>query len=128
MVLDVKGHKTMIAITVIFNGYEIEHFVTEKKYITIGRMSNNDICLNNIGISKRHAWIFEREGVYLLEDCESTNGTYLNGKEVKTTQLLEENDVIGIVKYHLEVSFPPKEDDSNRDAYPNTLSMHHAKK
>jgi len=45
----------------------------------MGRGSDVDIPLADAGLSRRHARIIVSEGVYTLEDLDSTNGTFLNG-------------------------------------------------
>lgn len=46
--------------------------------VTLGRHDSNDICLtNDTFVSRQHAKIHWREGVWWLEDCNSTNGTYV---------------------------------------------------
>lgn len=63
----------------------------------IGRNPNTDITLLDEGISREHAIIlFDRErGAYEIEDLESTNGTKVNGKRVRSARL-ETGDEIQI--------------------------------
>lgn len=51
--------------------------------LTIGRSSKSDIYISNGRVSKRHAAIENRDGHWFLTDCRSTNGTYLNGVELR---------------------------------------------
>jgi len=56
-----------------------------KNTITIGRASTNDIVLYNSTISKTHAYLYihpSRAACYLV-DCDSKNGTLLNGEVLK---------------------------------------------
>lgn len=63
--------------------------------VTIGRNRKSDIYINDPFMSKDHARIYLEEGHYYLEDLKSTNGTLLNGKEIKgKTIKLNENDKI----------------------------------
>lgn len=63
--------------------------------VTIGRNRKSDIYINDPFMSKEHARIFLEEGKYYLEDLKSTNGTLLNGKEIKGKCVkLNENDKI----------------------------------
>lgn len=94
----------MIRIHLSFAGDEVERFSTEKDEITIGRSSDNDVAIDNVGVSKLHARIFERDGQLMVEDCESTNGTSLNGEKIQAATPLEEGDTISILKYSLIVS------------------------
>lgn len=51
--------------------------------LTIGRSSKNDIYISNSRVSKTHATIENRDGNWFLTDCRSTNGTYLDGVELR---------------------------------------------
>lgn len=53
----------------------------EKPRITIGR-SGADLNLNDTESSRHHAAIEIREGVYMLEDLKSTNGTLVDGQKI----------------------------------------------
>jgi pSer/pThr/pTyr-binding forkhead associated (FHA) protein len=46
--------------------------------------------------SSAHARIFDRGGSMYLEDMGSTNGTYLNGRQVKSAERLNTSDTIRI--------------------------------
>jgi len=64
-----------------------------QKIVTAGRAPENDIVINNPGVSSKHA-IFKIEGdVVFLEDDGSTNGTYVNAVRIKSTEIKKE-DVI----------------------------------
>lgn len=67
---------------------------------TIGRRPYNDIVLDNASISGEHAMIATVRHECILEDLNSTNGTYVNGQPVKK-HFLQNNDVIEVVKYRL---------------------------
>ena len=63
--------------------------------VTIGRSRKSDIYINDPFMSKEHARIFLEEGQYYIEDLKSTNGTLLNGREIKGKCVkLSENDKI----------------------------------
>ena len=90
----------MPEIVVKFNETIIERVVTEKKRISIGRTKDNDIVLENRGVSSKHAQIeFNGEGAVIL-DNESLNGTFINNRRV-SEELLRDNDTITIGKYAL---------------------------
>lgn len=64
--------------------------------LVIGRESSCDITLPDINVSRAHAELrFEPQGVWSLTDLGSTNGTFVNGREIGT-QLLREGDHITI--------------------------------
>jgi hypothetical protein len=70
---------------------------------TIGRLPAHPICIENLGISRNHAFIVGdiEEKIFILEDLQSLNGTYVNKKRVHKC-LLKSNDVITIGQHALE--------------------------
>nr|MBN2277186.1 FHA domain-containing protein [candidate division Zixibacteria bacterium] len=78
----------------------IERIVSEKKRITIGRTSDNDITLENRGVSRRHAQIEFNDNAAVIIDNESLNGTFVNNRRI-TEEILRDNDEIVIGKYTL---------------------------
>jgi pSer/pThr/pTyr-binding forkhead associated (FHA) protein len=71
-----------------------EFSVTKGK--TLGRTMENDIVLPDSYVSRKHARISYEGGVYVLEDLGSTNGTILNGNDIKGMgkQALKDGDQI----------------------------------
>lgn len=64
--------------------------------ITIGRASDNSICINAQGISSKHAKIFSENNQVYIEDLNSTNGTFVNGKKITCCELkLNDNVSLG---------------------------------
>ena len=63
-----------------------------ESHVTIGRESNNDVVLKHPSISNYHAQI--KKGV--IQDCMSTNGTYVNNQRIDTVNL-QDGDCIWIV-------------------------------
>lgn len=90
----------MPEILVKFEDKIIEKFITEKKRITIGRTPDNDIVLDNRGVSRRHAQIEFGDNQTVIIDNESLNGTFVNARRV-SEEVLKENDTITIGKYSL---------------------------
>lgn len=72
-----------------------------KDKTTLGRRPYNDIVIDNLAVSGEHAVLQMTGGDVTLEDLNSTNGTYLNGKAVKK-QLLQNGDSIEIGKYKIK--------------------------
>jgi len=62
--------------------------------ITIGRDEENAIHVELETISRRHARIFPRGGAHFIEDLESTNGTFINEKEIAEATQLHNGDLI----------------------------------
>jgi pSer/pThr/pTyr-binding forkhead associated (FHA) protein len=65
------------------------------KVITIGKSTHNQIVIPDPYVSKEHLRITQTPQGYFLEDLQSTNGTYVNGKKV-TSVYLQTNDIVKI--------------------------------
>lgn len=72
-----------------------------KDKTTLGRRPYNDIVIDNLAVSGEHAILQMSGSDVVLEDLNSTNGTYLNGKAVKKQQL-RNGDSIEIGKYKIK--------------------------
>ena len=72
-----------------------------KDRTTLGRRPYNDIVIDNLAVSGEHAVLQMTGGEVFLEDLNSTNGTYVNGKAVKKQQL-QNGDAIEIGKYKIK--------------------------
>lgn len=67
------------------------------KIIKIGRLSTNDVCVDDPLVSKSHCQIIqENDGSFTLTDVGSTNGTYVNGIKRHGQVKLSPNDIIRI--------------------------------
>lgn len=73
-----------------------ELFPLERASIVLGRHPQCDLVLESASVSRQHVKITAHEGSYYLQDLNSRNGTYLNGKLVTQSQLLKDGDEIGI--------------------------------
>ncbi|MDH4449297.1 MAG: FHA domain-containing protein [Rhodoferax sp.] len=71
--------------------------ITDAK-TTLGRRPYNDVVIDNLAVSGEHALLTLQGADYFLEDLNSTNGTYINGKAIKR-QRLSYGDAIEIGKY-----------------------------
>lgn len=72
-----------------------------KEKTSLGRRPYNDIVIDNLAVSGEHAVVQMAGSEVLLEDLNSTNGTYLNGKAIKR-QALQNGDTIEIGKYKIK--------------------------
>jgi diguanylate cyclase (GGDEF)-like protein len=75
--------------------------------VVIGRDPENEMPLEDVGISRRHAriWRDERRVRYMVEDLGSTNGTRLNGARLTRPQALSEGDKIHVGSTVLKFSY-----------------------
>jgi hypothetical protein len=72
-----------------------------KDRTTLGRRPYNDIVIDNLAVSGEHAVIHMSGGDVVLEDLNSTNGSYVNGKAIKK-QALQNGDAIEVGKYKIK--------------------------
>jgi pSer/pThr/pTyr-binding forkhead associated (FHA) protein len=87
----------------------IKEFQITKERTTLGRRPYNDIVIDNLAVSGEHAVLTAAQNDVFIEDLNSTNGTYINGKAVKK-QLLVTNDVVEIGKYRIKYLADDAED------------------
>ena len=88
-------------LVVSLDGVVIKEVQITKDKTTLGRRPYNDIVIDNLAVSGEHAVLQMVGGDVFIEDLNSTNGTYINGKAVKK-QLLTHNDTVEIGKYKIK--------------------------
>ena len=79
----------------------LNEFPLDRASTTIGRRLTNDICIDNLAVSGEHAVILKKGNDFYIEDKESTNGTEVNDKLVKS-YLLQSEDLISFGKHQLK--------------------------
>jgi len=79
----------------------VDEMPIEKEIITIGRSTDNDLCLDNLAISGYHSQISNILDDCFLEDLDSTNGTFVNSKIVKK-HALNDGDIIDIGNHRIK--------------------------
>jgi hypothetical protein len=88
---------------------------------TIGRWPDNTIIVDSPGVSGHHACVFGADGDYVVEDLQSTNGTFVNGVRV-SRQTLQHGDVVKVGDYELlfdrltEIEAPSADDAASSGA------------
>ncbi len=100
-----------------FEAAFIREIKLDKPSYAIGRKPDNDIVLDNPAVSGHHCKMYESGGTWFVEDLNSTNGTFVNGKKVLKSGV-KAGDIVTIVKYSVvfadEASAPaaaaPKEE------------------
>lgn len=83
------------------DGVVIKEVQLTKDRSTLGRRPYNDIVIDNLAVSGEHAVLHMSGTDVFLEDLNSTNGTYVNGKAVKKQQL-HNGDTVEIGKYQIK--------------------------
>jgi predicted component of type VI protein secretion system len=91
----------MAKLILSLEGSVIREIPLDKERITIGRKAQNDIQIENLAVSGEHACIVTILNDSFLEDLGSTNGTVVNGNQIKK-HILQNNDVIEIGKYKMK--------------------------
>ena len=85
---------------VSIDGVVIREVQLTKDRTTLGRRPYNDIVIDNLAVSGEHALLQMAGNQVYLEDLNSTNGTYVNGKVIKK-QLLQNGDIVEVGKYQI---------------------------
>ncbi|HLT91652.1 MAG TPA: FHA domain-containing protein [Woeseiaceae bacterium] len=93
-----------------------EYNMTKERY-TIGRLPDNDVRIDNPAVSGHHSLIINILNDSFLEDLNSTNGTYVNGKLIKK-HALQHGDVITIGHHQLRFS---DQRDVEQDEFEKTM-------
>ena len=79
-----------------------------KDMVVVGRKEDCDLRLEHKSVSKMHCVIVKTDGLLLLRDLGSTNGTRVNGQRVRRAALLP-NDQLSIANYKFRVHLGPGE-------------------
>jgi len=90
----------MARLILSLDGSVMAEYNMNKERYTIGRLPDNDIRIDNPAVSGHHSLIINILNDSFLEDLNSTNGTYVNGKRIQTVQL-EPGDRIQIGRVEL---------------------------
>ncbi len=100
---------------------EDTHFPIELSQIGIGRTYDNEIAIDDESVSAYHALITtvpcssskKKNNEYIIEDLESTNKTFVNGKVI-TKHKLKDGDIIRVgetrIKFSLKKYVTPQQD------------------
>ena len=82
-------------------GVEIKQVPLQKNRTTLGRHQDNDIVFDNMVVSGHHC-VFELKGLadVFVEDLNSTNGTYVNGRMIKRQQL-QDGEIVSIGNFRI---------------------------
>ena len=84
------------------NNTVIKEFKIDQNEIIIGRDPGSDIQIDNIAISREHACIVKGSNDYIIEDMNSKNGIFINGRKINK-KFLKTDDEITIGKYSLQI-------------------------
>jgi pSer/pThr/pTyr-binding forkhead associated (FHA) protein len=106
----------MARLILSLDGQVMAEYNMNKERYTIGRLPDNDIRIDNSAVSGHHSLIINILNDSFLEDLNSTNGTYVNGKLIKK-HALQHSDVITVGHHQLRFV----EDDEVQDEFEKTM-------
>ena len=108
----------MARLVLSLDGQSLAEYNMSKERYTVGRLPDNDIRIDNAAVSGHHALIINILNDSFLEDLNSTNGTYVNGKIIKK-HALQHGDVITVG--HHTLRFVENETDEEQDEFEKTM-------
>ena len=94
-----------------------------EKTLSIGRREDNDIRLTHYTVSRNHTRVYLEDGKAIVEDMDSRNGTYLNGKQIDKA-VLSSGDVIWVGEVALR--FERENENDGVDGAAETQELTHA--
>src|ERR1039457_4243058 len=107
----------MARLILSLDGTVLAEYNMNKERYTIGRLPDNDIRIDNPAVSGHHSLIINILNDSFLEDLNSTNGTYINGKLIKK-HALQHGDVI--TAGHHQLRFV-EDDEAQQDEFLKTM-------
>ena len=96
-----------------------EYNMNKERY-TIGRLPDNDVRIDNPAVSGHHSLIINILSDSFLEDLNSTNGTYVNGKLIKK-HALQHGDVITVGHHQMRFVEGAADEESTKDEFARTM-------
>jgi pSer/pThr/pTyr-binding forkhead associated (FHA) protein len=106
----------MARLVLSLDGQVMAEYNMNKERYTVGRLPDNDIRIDNAAVSGHHSLIINILNDSFLEDLNSTNGTYVNGKLIKK-HALQHGDVVTVGHHQLRFV----EDDEAQDEFEKTM-------
>ena len=98
-----------------------EFVLAEGATASIGRLETNDICIREQHVSRQHAVISFRDGVFMITDLGSANGVYVNDQRITEPFPLASGDVLRLFVPTLEFSAIVTEEEHRRATEHGTL-------
>ena len=104
----------MAYLKLMLEGREVRKFVLNRGVTTVGRAQDNDIVINNLALSRRHAQLtFVDDGGYEVSDLKSQNGVYVNHERIRGHRLLDDRDTITLGTYNFVFRRSEEEEDDD---------------
>lgn len=89
----------MAHLTLVLDNREVRKFVLNRGVTTIGRAQENDIVINNLALSRRHAQVEFKAGRFEIVDLQSQNGVFVNQEKLRGPRVLEDKDSVTLGTY-----------------------------
>ncbi len=102
-----------------------EYVLMEGATAMIGRSPGNDICVPERHVSRKHAVINYRDGIFMITDLGSANGTYVNDQKLTDPFPLAGGDVIRLFVPVLHFSAVVTEEEQTQASLKGTLIVPH---
>lgn len=104
--IESKNYWSLIADSSWLTGQEFPLYFSQKQpCVTLGRTKDCDIVIPSTHLSRRHAEITEHDGSLVINDLNSSNGTYVNDHKI-TQSSLRAGDKIRLDVYSFRVFGP----------------------
>lgn len=93
---------TNVGVVIINDGANVSEVILRdigrsdgrRRVITFGRSPDCDIVLNSSNVSRKHGCFYIENGMYYIEDNNSTNGLMLDNKRIEKKQLISGNTIV----------------------------------
>ena len=109
----------MARLILSLDGQVLAEYNMNKERYTIGRLPDNDVRIDSPAISGHHSLIINILNDSFLEDLNSTNGTYVNGKLIKK-HAFQHSDVITVGHHQLRF-VETQSNDSEQEEFEKTM-------
>ncbi len=96
------------------SGQVMEFVLCEGSTASIGRQASNDICIPEQHVSRQHAVIRYQDGVFMIADLGSANGTFVNDMQLTQAYPLMTGDIIRL--YVPQLTFSAALEQSDLDS------------
>jgi pSer/pThr/pTyr-binding forkhead associated (FHA) protein len=95
----------------------------ERSPLIIGRRESCDVCLEFSNVSGKHCELTFKEGLWILRDMDSKNGTKINGTRLDSgaKKVVHTGDVIGVGKRMFKIEYTETGRASDTDEFDEEL-------
>jgi pSer/pThr/pTyr-binding forkhead associated (FHA) protein len=103
-----------LVVDVLFRDRVLETVPFDRPTLSVGRTPENDLMIDNLGVSRFHARLHLEERRVFLEDVGSENGCLVNGERITARREIAPGDRISIGKHELRVRSASPDDEPGR--------------